>query len=270
MKCILCNNESFRTLYKGKGWKITKCNNCGLVRTERKFNIGDKNYHRDLEYKETEKQFENIFKKRYQIINKIISKKGRVVEIGSSTGVFLKLFKDQGWDVLGVEPSGSYKEAVKKGIDVINKSFEEANLPKNKYDLVILNHTLEHMDNPLTVLKEINLILKKGGMVFIDVPNFGSLSSLIFRNKFNLLLPEEHKFHFTKESLNKLLEKSNFKIKYSETRSGLFDYSNPLLELWMSLTGFKKRFITNLITFPLSFIEKIFNMGTAISIIGEK
>ncbi|MFH1827576.1 MAG: class I SAM-dependent methyltransferase [bacterium] len=269
-KCILCNSDNFKVLYKENTWQVVKCTKCGLVKTEREKEEVLKNYHRDEEYLSSEKQFRNIFSKRLEIINRFVSKKGRVVDIGSSTGVLLKLFKDEGWEVLGIEPSESAKYASKKGIEVINKNFEEINLPKNKYDVVILNHTLEHMDNPLKVLEKVHSILKKGGIVFIDVPNFVSLSSLIFRKRFSFLLPEEHNYQFTKDSLTKLLEKSNFKVKYSETRSGIFDYQKPLLELWMSLSGLKKRFVTDLLGLPMNIIEKIINKGTAITIIGEK
>lgn len=269
-KCILCNSDNFKVLYKENTWQVVKCTKCGLVKTEREKEEIKKDYHRDEEYLSSEKQFRNIFSKRLEIIKKFVSKKGRVVDIGSSTGVLLKLFKDEGWEVLGIEPSESAKYAVKKGIEVINKKFEEINLPKNKYDVVILNHTLEHMDNPLKVLEKVYEILKKGGIIFIDVPNFGSLSSLVFRKRFSFLLPEEHNFHFTKDSLSKLLEKSNFKVIYSETRSGIFDYQKPLLEIWMSLSGFKKRFFTNLINLPLNIIEKILGKGSAITIIGQK
>lgn len=269
-KCILCGNTDFKVLYTGDGWKISKCKKCRLVYTKRdKLKISEE-YHRDSDYIALEKQFENIFKKRFEIINKYIKNPGRVVDIGSSTGVLLKLFKDFKWEELGIEPSKSANYAIKKNINIINKKFEDVNLPKNKYDLVILNHTLEHLENPLTVLNRVYEILKKGGLVFIDVPNFGSLSSMLFGKNYSFLLPEEHNFHFTQKTLTKLLQKSKFKVKYSETRSGLFDYQNPFLELWMSLSGFKKRFITNLIRLPLDVIEKLLNKGTAISIIGQK
>ncbi|MFC1624888.1 class I SAM-dependent methyltransferase [Patescibacteria group bacterium] len=269
-KCIICKSSKFKVLYKSKDWQIEKCLKCGLVRTKRQKKESLSDYHRDEQYLVSEKQFVNIFKKRIEIINKLFIKKGRVVDIGCSTGIFLNLLKDEGWEVLGIEPSRSAKYAKQKGLEVINKTFEETKLPNNKYDLVVLNHTLEHLNNPLQVLKKVYSILKKGGIVFVDVPNFGSISSVIFRKRYKFLLPKEHNYHFTKDSLEKLLKESNFKIKYSETRSGIFDYNNPFLEIWMSLISFKKRFFTNIVNLPLSFIEKIFNRGTAITIIGQK
>ncbi len=114
------------------------------------------NYHRDEDYKKYEGLFENMFLKRLNLISRFV-KKGRMLEIGSSTGVMLKLFTKRGWDALGVEPSGSSREAKKKGLRVLNVKFEDSKLPNDYFDLVVLNHTLEHMDNSRQVLKKINI-----------------------------------------------------------------------------------------------------------------
>ena len=48
------------------------------------------------------------------------------------------------------------------------------------------------------------------------------------------------------------------------------EYGNPLAELWDALVGFKKRFITDLVTFPFSFISTILKMGSSMSVLGRK
>ncbi|MCX6706174.1 MAG: class I SAM-dependent methyltransferase, partial [Candidatus Woesebacteria bacterium] len=130
------------------------------------------NYHRDEDYKKYESLFENMFLKRVNLISEFVSG-GKMLEVGSATGVMLKLFAKRGWDALGIEPSGSCQEAKKKGLRVLNVTFEDSKLPKDYFDLVVLNHTLEHMDNPEWVIKKIKTFLKDEGIIFIDVPNFG-------------------------------------------------------------------------------------------------
>ncbi len=225
--------------------------------------IDYKKYHRDSDYWKFGLMFRNIFMKRFNLISRF-TKKGRVLEIGSSTGVFLQIFKERGWEVLGIEPSGSANIAGKKGIKVVNSIFENAKLPKEYFDLVILNHTLEHMDNPLAVLKKANSVLKKEGILFVDVPNFGSLLSKIMGKKWPYLLPEEHKWQFTKESLSKLFKVSGFEILHWESRSGIFEYANPFLELS------RKRFLLEILTFPYSLLATLLNMGDSMSMIGKK
>lgn len=221
------------------------------------------NYHRDSDYQKYESLFENIFLTRLKIISKFITK-GKLLEIGSSTGAMLKLFKERGWDVRGIEPSGSYLEANKKGLNVINTKFEDVKLPQGYFDLIVLNHTLEHMDNPKLVIKKIYGLLKNTGIIFIDVPNFGSLSSKILGKRWPYLLPLEHKSQFTKESLTKLLEDNGFIILDWKSRSGIFEYANPLKELG------RLRFWIDILTSPYCLVASALGMGDSMSFVAKK
>ena len=221
------------------------------------------NYHRDSDYLKNESMFRNIFQKRFNLI-KSHSRGGilTVLDIGCSNGVFLDLFV--GSETWGVEPSKIADRAKRKGHRVLNTFFEQAKLPENYFDLIILNHTLEHMDNPNFVLKKVNTLLKVGGIVFIDVPNFGSLSSRLLGKRWPYLLPEEHKHQFTKESLDKLIKNNGFNILHWESRSGIFEFTNPLRELG------RKRFLLDLFAIPYSLFATLLGMGDSMSFIARK
>ena len=224
------------------------------------------NYHRDEDYKKFESTFRNIFQKRFNLLRGLLGDEfglprgGRVLDIGASTGAFLSIFKEEGWEVLGVDPSRSSVGNIK----IIHKYFEKTNLPENYFDLVILNHTLEHMDNPLLVLKKVHKILKKNGVLFVDVPNAGGLGAKILGRYWPYRLPKEHKHQFTGESLSKIFGKAGFKVIHFASRSGIFEYANPLLELR------RPRFLFNLITIPCSLFATLLNMGDSMSLIGRK
>ncbi len=225
--------------------------------------IDYQDYYRDRDYLKYKEMFRNIFMMRFRIIKRFINK-GRVLEIGCSNGTFLEIFKNDGWNTLGIEPSQNYKLAGEAGIRVIHEYFEEARLPKNYFDLVVLNHTLEHMENPLKVLRKVNSVLKKDGIVFVDVPNVGSLLSRIMRDKWPYLLPEEHKWQFTRSSLGEIFERAGFKIIFWKSRSGIFEYANPIKEVG------RKRFIYDIASFPFSLAATALNMGDSMSMIGKK
>jgi len=222
------------------------------------------NYHRDEDYLKNESMFRNIFKKRFNLIKKYHLAGGikTVLDIGCSNGVFLDLFA--GSETWGVEPSGSGDMAKKKGHKILKNTFEEAKLPKDYFNLIVLNHTLEHMDNPKEVLNKINVLLKEGGIVFVDVPNFGSLSSRLLGKRWPYLLPEEHKSQFTKKTLTKLLKDSGFKVLYWESRSGIFEYANPLKELG------RKRFLIDILTSPYCLVASALQMGDSMSFVAKK
>lgn len=228
-------------------------------------------YHRDVDYEKFESLFRNIFTKRFNIIKKILgAKKGKVLDIGCSTGVFLDLFKERGWETWGVEPSNSAESARRKGHNILKIYFEEADFPLGYFDLVIMNHTLEHMENPLTVLEKINKISKKGGMLFVDVPNAGGVSAKVLGKYWPYRLPKEHKHQFTRDSLTKILNRAGFKVVHFESRSGLFEFANPFLELWESLTTLKKRFLFDVVTFPYSLTVSLSCGGDSMSIVCTK
>lgn len=231
--------------------------------------VSYRKYHRDKTYSENESLFKNIFMTRFNIAKRFV-KKGRILDIGTSTGTMLDIFAEQGYETWGVEPSGSAKVAKSKGHKILNSYFEKAKLPKNYFDLVILNHTLEHMDEPVEVLEKIFGILKKSGIVYIDVPNAGGLGSVILRDKWPYRLPEEHKHQFTKQSLEELFRKAGFGIIHFESRSGIFEFANPLEELKESLFGLKKRFLKNVINIPYDLLVTAINIGDSMSMVGRK
>lgn len=225
-------------------------------------------YHRDKEYQENKDLFKNIFKKRYRLISKFIKSPKKVLEIGSSSGVFLDLFKDS--ETWGVEPSAIVQSTQYTVHRIINTYFEKAKLPENYFDLVIMNHTLEHVEDADLVLAKASKILKRNGILFIDVPNAGGLGSKLLGKRWPYRLSEEHNYQFTRASLSKKIIDSNFKILHWESRSGLFEYNEPLKEILQSLLTLKKRFFTNLFYFPYSFLATVLNMGDSMSIISKK
>lgn len=268
-KCLACNKK-LKFLGKSNGFEIFRCPSCGLGVTSgvsRKTHYSA--YHRDEVYIKEEKQFKNIFKKRTDIILKF-KKAGKALEVGSSTGVFLSLLKEKGWEVQGVEPSFVAGVAEKNGIPTLNTTFEKAELKSGTFDLVIFNHVLEHMNNPVDILKKANHVLKKDGAILIDVPNFASLSARISGAGWRYILPKEHRWHFTPKSLTALLEKIGFKIVYWETHSGIWGYENPLKEIWQAFIGKKKRFFADIFTAIPALIISRFGLGTGLTVLAKR
>jgi predicted SAM-dependent methyltransferase len=133
-----------------------------------------------------------------------------------------------------------------------------------------MNHTLEHVDDPLIVLKKIYKILKKDGIVLIDVPNAGGLASKVLKNKWPYRLPREHKSQFTRTSLVNLFKETGFKPIHSESRSGIFEFANPKAEIWEALIKRKKRFFTDILNIPYDILVTYLDMGDSITIVGRK
>lgn len=266
MSCPICKKTA--TIYIENNFKIYRCGNCGFGFTEgTEIQKGD--YHRDETYDLEESLFRNIFLKRVNIINKFI-KQGSVLEIGCSTGIMLQLFKDRGFSVTGIELSKpAAKVAENRGIFVINKPFEKINF-KNKFDLIVLNHTLEHLDKPKEILKRCKTLLKPKGLIYIDLPNFDALSLKFQKQKWPLLLPKEHLWHFTEKSFKVIFSELDFKILYVEKASGIWDFAKPFNELVTALLNRKKRFFNEFFTSIPTFILTKKKIGTDLMIVARK
>jgi len=151
--------------------------------------------------------------------------KGKILDVGCGKGEFLSLARKRGWQIYGLEPSSNFAKAASErcGININSVSLKEAAYPDNFFDVVALNMALEHVDEPQDFLKEISRVLRKKGLLFVEVPNTDSLmlkiASLYFkikgRNWSPLLSPLHHPFHsygYNPRSIKFLLDSRNFKI----------------------------------------------------------
>ena len=267
--CEVCGKRGKRILFEVDGKKVVKCGGCGVVRTDG-FEMPDYgNYHRDEEYVCSSKLFENIFRKRFLIIKRF-KKNGRVFDIGASSGEMLRIFNNDGWECWGVEPSAVAERLRYNDIKILREEFEEAKLPNNYFDVVILNHTLEHMNNPLAVMEKVGKILKSDGIVLVDVPNFDALSRLVMGRRWPFFLPCEHKWHFTPGSLGEVFRRADLEVVHWESRSGIFEYANPIGDLALSLVTFKKRFFSGIIGAPGAALATALGRGASFSMVGRK
>lgn len=270
MKCVLCNNHKFDLNFIIDRWSIVTCSFCGLSRTEGKINVDYKNYEQDQKYTDFAPLFRNIFLKRYKIITSFKDSQGKILEIGSSTGELLDIFSKNGWDAWGVEPSHSSRLAKSKKLKILNTTFEKAKLEESFFDVVVINHTLEHVDNPLLVLEKSYKVLKKGGIIYIDVPNFASLSAKIAGKNWKFLHPWEHTYHFTPLSLEKCLSKVNLSVIWQSSWSGVLDVASPLRKFWFQLSHFQKSFFFDLLGIPGNIYATLANKGTNLAMIAKK
>jgi 2-polyprenyl-3-methyl-5-hydroxy-6-metoxy-1,4-benzoquinol methylase len=266
-RCPICQS-TLKSFGKVRTIEILKCSKCGFGLTKN-LKAQDSIYHRDETYINEDNLFKNIFQKRVNIIDKLI-KPGKVLEVGCSTGLMLSLLKDRGWEVTGVEISKTAGEvAEKRGIKIYQQKFEKIKFDQ-KFDLIIFNHTLEHVEDFKTVLVKSRALLKPKGYLYVDLPNFGSFSAGLLKTKWPLLLPLEHLWHFNLKALIKLLQDLEFKIVFVNRSSGIWDYQNPTRGVLYSLTHFKKRFFKEFFTALPSLLVSKMSQGSDLMVIARK
>jgi SAM-dependent methyltransferase len=139
---------------------------------------------------------------------------GRLIDIGSGTGMFLKTAREHGFDVQGLELS---KDAAAFGnatwkLDIKQGNLHESVFPPNRYDVVTLWHVFEHLHEPLVALRQLHNMVRPGGLLVIAVPNFASVQARLFRAHWFHLDAPRHLFHYTPESIKSIVEIVGFKM----------------------------------------------------------
>lgn len=136
---------------------------------------------------------------------------GRLLDVGCGTGDLARVFTRHGWQVSAVEPSaGAAEHARAAGVDALTGTLAEAPWPPAWFDAVIFNHSLEHVEDPALALSRAARLLRRGGLLAIAVPNFGSWQRRAFGSAwFQLDLPR-HQQHFDRHTLTTLVERAGF------------------------------------------------------------
>ena len=210
----LINNYTIKKNLKKYPTIISQCQNCLLIQL--KYSVPDKllfpnNYsYLSGNSKEKINNFASILAK----IKKTSKKKNpQILDIGSNDGSFLEIVKKKYPKVLGVEPTNTARNAIKKGINTIKKSlnFKLAKKIVNKYskfDFIIATNFFAQTNNLKEILKSIKLILDKKGLLIVEVQY---LYELLLQKGFDSF-HHEHVAYYTLSSITKLLEKYNLYV----------------------------------------------------------
>ncbi|MDE2001613.1 MAG: class I SAM-dependent methyltransferase [Patescibacteria group bacterium] len=133
-----------------------------------------------------------------------------LLDIGCGNGSFLMAARRDGWDAQGTEIAPSSHIMTGAGAFIRSGDFLRLEFPADRFDGVTLWHSLEHVTDPAGYIRKIGSVLKPGGFVMIEVPDIDSLQAEAFgENWFHLDVPR-HLFHFSPESLKRLLEENRF------------------------------------------------------------
>lgn len=159
-----------------------------------------------------------MFAHRLAELEALAGRAGRVLEVGCGRGQFLEVAQERGWQACGQEFAAETVQALTKrvpGAELAHGVFpEECPFPDESFDLLHLNHVLEHFFDPLAALDRIRSLLKPGGLLYCEVPRQSNLqtilSNLIGRKDFAVSYFVEHLCYFDNTSMRMALERTGF------------------------------------------------------------
>lgn len=233
-KCRICHKDSFHSVLSlgdmplvdnfleeediGKEdsypLELLLCDNCGLVQLSYVVSP-EKMFHSDYAYDMSVtgagvEHFINMA----EDLDCLYPEKNSVLDIGSNTGVLLEGFKENGWEILGIEPSSNvYNKSVEKGIPTLNDFFssdvaEKVKKRDGRKDLITATNVFAHINDLHDTVKGVKNLLKTYGVFIIEVPY---LLDLIEKNEFDTIY-HEHLSYFSVKPLRKLFRQHGLEI----------------------------------------------------------
>jgi SAM-dependent methyltransferase len=143
---------------------------------------------------------------------------GRLLDIGCGNGRIMTRLRNLGWQVEGLEvDAAAVAQARAAGLQVRRGSLENQPYPPAHFDVIIMNHVIEHVHDPAGLLRLCHQILAPGGLLVAITPNLESLGHRVFRHAWRGLEPPRHVFLYTAKSLPALAGSSGFATRSLST-----------------------------------------------------
>lgn len=235
MNCNLCGSESLEELgfigkkpaaitsepklcsIRAKIYYCQSCHHLQKVHTETELSFIDSVYKNYDTYNISQGKEQLVFPdsgpprpRSYQAIAQCISllpQKGNLLDIGTGNGAILKSASQllPEWNLFAFDLSEKFKEDILTIPGVVDFYAENINnLPKEKFNLIVLWHCLEHIPQPAEFLSNLKKYLIEGGLLLIQVPD-------VRRTPFDFAIID-HCSHFTRTALIKLCQSVGFSV----------------------------------------------------------
>jgi len=173
-----------------------------------------------------------IIDREYRQLPRLPVNGGNLLDVGCGNGDFLQKAKFCGWNVFGIDPDPEATSiGLKLGLNVGQGGIERFDGEQNLFDVITLSHVIEHVHDPVAVLKACCRLLKPGGQLYLETPNVDSFGHFDYKKNWRGLEPPRHLFLFNSNSLILALATAGF------TTIKNISKINPIFHINMTKAG---------------------------------
>jgi 2-polyprenyl-3-methyl-5-hydroxy-6-metoxy-1,4-benzoquinol methylase len=244
--CPLCGiaPEPFAVDYQG--FTLCRCGRCSLEFVNPRLsydelaaNVYSDNYFPKRDGSELRTaQATHYYDSQLTQFEALLGERRKVLDIGCGNGAFLDFARERGWEIAGVDIILS-PYAKELDCPLWEGRLQDIDFGDGRFDLIRLNHVLEHTQDPLSELTICRELLAPNGILFISVPNIAGISPRLKSLQSRLMLKSHrwrhyaamhHLFFFSPETLKLVVEKAGFKVLKWETPVPKKEGQNALTE----------------------------------------
>jgi 2-polyprenyl-3-methyl-5-hydroxy-6-metoxy-1,4-benzoquinol methylase len=230
--CPVCQSQTFENYLTVKDYtvsqeqfKIVTCKKCGFRFTNPRPEvnaIGD--YYKAESYISHTNTSKGLISKIYQevrkftlknklnLINRLAPQKGKLLDVGCGTGMFLNVARENGWKVNGIEPDAGAREIAEEINKIKIKEEVLSSFQNETFEVITLWHVLEHVHEVNATIDWLKERLSKEGSLVIAVPNHESKDAEIYQEQWAAYDVPRHLYHFSQKSIKELFAKHGFEL----------------------------------------------------------
>ena len=218
---FLCTHPGY-----GRHFAIVQCRQCGLVYANPRFDDDEILQHygaaQDPLYLEERRGRELTFQRHLAPLLNVYghwpAASERLLDVGCYIGVFVEVAGEAGWNAMGIEPSSwGTAEARKRGLNVIQGTLANSGLAADSFDVVTMWDVIEHVTDPMEVLRQAHNVLRSDGLLVLHTMDIGSPFARLMGRRWPWLM-EMHLYYFDRKTLRAMLEKAGFRLVRAEAQ----------------------------------------------------
>jgi SAM-dependent methyltransferase len=135
-----------------------------------------------------------------------------VLDVGCGRGNLLDFLASVGFrNLTGVDPNVPESLSYSNGVQIIRGELWD--VPKRDYKFIILQYSLEHVTDPIRVVRTTRAIVAEDGMVVIRIPIAGNYAWRVYKTNWASLDPPRHLYLFSEKAFTKIAEDCGFLIE---------------------------------------------------------
>lgn len=233
INCPICDSSKSRYERLLAGFQLERCAHCGLVfvNPRQAFDAIMSLYKEKEDPQSCIDVYQRIatsdvlarYDRKLALLERRLGQKGRLLDFACAAAYLVERASKQGWEAYGLDLGEWVRQAADlRGVkNVLIGTLVDQHFPDGWFDVVYASQIFEHLQSPMEDLAEISRILKPGGILYIEVPNYRTLPIMANRDDFELNSPPQHINYFTPGALRTMLARSGFRIEEITTEDGL-------------------------------------------------
>lgn len=226
--CPVCGAADSRTIdgvsdyVTGELFHIVQCARCSFGRTEPVPTSLDRYYPRHYRnFNPLAARFLRwSYRRRVDRWLARLPRTGRALEIGTGRGWMLRALRERGWEAIGTERTADAAHAASEASGAPVYAADVDTLSDERpFDLVVMFHVLEHLEDPIATLRSAAARLRPGGTLILGLPNIASWQSRAMGRHWMHLDVPRHLGHFSPEAMRQALAATGFDLVDLDFRS---------------------------------------------------